>query len=211
MPKEFIVLDQLPLNANGKADRRALARLAELHDQTVPLAGTGKLSDGGQIVWQAWCDLLPVPPSSAEDDFFDLGGDSLTAQKLALRLTRESGTAVSVRDIADHPTITQQAHLATARPSAVTAPDTGARSGVIPVRARARIDADAQLPPEVAPPSGVVPRPGTASPPGGTRRVLLTGATGFVGAHLLHDVLTGRRPTCIAWCGRQAQMPRWIG
>jgi amino acid adenylation domain-containing protein/thioester reductase-like protein len=207
VPKEFIVLDQLPLNANGKADRRALARLAERRDQAVPLAGAGELSDDGQVVWQAWSDLLPVPPSSAEDDFFDLGGDSLTAQKLALRLTREFGAAVSVRDIADHPTITQQAHLAAARPSAVTMPDggprdgsgggpgdgpsgaSGGRAGAITPSARARIDADAQLPPEVAPPSGAVPPSG--SPPGGTRRVLLTGATGFVGAHLLHDLLAG--------------------
>jgi amino acid adenylation domain-containing protein/thioester reductase-like protein len=189
VPKEFIILDQMPLNANGKADLKALAALADTRDHTAPPDETGKLSDEGRVVWRVWCDLLPVPPTSPEDDFFDLGGDSLTAQKLALRLTDEFGAPVSVRDIAVHPTIAQQADLA-ARPSAVSAADAGARPAVITASARARIDADTQLPPEIVPLAGAAPCSGAMPTGGGTSRVLLTGATGFVGAHLLHDLLT---------------------
>jgi amino acid adenylation domain-containing protein/thioester reductase-like protein len=171
VPKEFVILDRMPLNANGKADRRELTRLAQ--QRRPALDPAGQSADAGEAelaVWRAWQDLLPVPPSSRDDDFFDLGGDSLIAQKLALRLTREVGVAVSVRDVADHPTIAQQASL------------TG-RSGTAgqPGIARARIDADARLPPDITP---------TAAASGGLDWVLLTGSTGFVGAHLLYEMLT---------------------
>ena len=194
VPKEFVVLDQMPLNANGKADRRALARLAETRERTAPLSGNGELGGDGRLVWQAWCELLPIPPSSPEDDFFDLGGDSLTAQRLALRLTREFGNVVSIRDIADYPTVGQQAYLAASRPSAVAVPDAG--SAGVTATVRARIEADAQLPPEVVSSAAFVsdraaaPTAALAPAPGRTRQVLLTGSTGFVGAQLLHDLLT---------------------
>jgi thioester reductase-like protein len=123
------------------------------------------------VVWRLWLDLLPVPPSTPQDDFFDLGGDSLTAQKLALALARESGRAVSIRDVVGHPTIARQAVLAS-----------GAADGAVTVD-RALMDADAALPADIAPPK-------PANRPALDGGVLLTGATGFVGAQLLHDLLT---------------------
>lgn len=170
VPKEFVVLDRMPLNANGKADRRELARLAErdrLAASGGQLAVTGRLSDAEQLIWQAWRDLLPAPPSSVTDDFFDLGGDSLSAQRLALRLSRDLGTAVTAGDIADRTTIAAQAALRDGAPAAS--------------QPRTRIDQDAQLPADIV-----------AAPllPGPLKHVLLTGSTGFVGAHLLHDLLS---------------------
>jgi thioester reductase-like protein len=187
VPKEFIILDQMPMNANGKADRRELARLAEQrHLASVPVSAS---QPGGAewAVWQAWQDLLPVPPSSPADDFFDLGGDSLTAQRLALRLSRELGVAVSIRDLADHATIAQQAAL-------VSGAGTIEHDTV-----RDRLDEDARLPADIVPadivPADIAP---AAQPVGGLDRVLLTGSTGFVGAHLLYDMLTST--TAEIWC-----------
>ena len=172
MPKEIVILDRMPLNANGKADRRELTRLAQERRQPSP-GHSGPPAGAGQAelaVWRAWQGLLPIPPSSRDDDFFDLGGDSLTAQELALRLARELGVSVSVGDIAEYPTIAQQASL-------TGQPDVAAQAAA----ARARIDADARLPPDVAP---------ALTAGGNIGRVLLTGGTGFVGAHLLYELLT---------------------
>jgi amino acid adenylation domain-containing protein/thioester reductase-like protein len=167
VPKEFVVLDRMPLNANGKADRRALARLAE-RDRGAQAAD--RLSETEQLVWQAWRQLLPVPPSSVTDDFFDLGGDSLSAQRLALLLTRGLGSTVTVGDIADRTTIAAQASLSGGAPAASEA-----------AHARARMDQDAALPADIT--------PGPPAP-WALRQVLLTGSTGFVGAHLLHELLS---------------------
>ncbi|MCY1011584.1 non-ribosomal peptide synthetase [Nannocystis pusilla] len=87
VPSRFVELDALPLNANGKVDRKALvagqahsgvfslnAMLAVTHD---PL--TGELAT-------MWADLLGVPVVLPEDDFFRLGGNSLLAARLVLRV-----------------------------------------------------------------------------------------------------------------------------
>ena len=186
VPKEFIVLDRMPLNANGKADRLELARLAErdrLASADVELAANQVLTGKQRLIWEAWRDLLPVPPSSVTDDFFDLGGDSLSAQRLALRLTRGLGAPVTVGDIADRTTIAAQAALGDGVPAAHQ-PST-------------RIELDARLPANIGPgPARQGPR----------RHVLLTGATGFVGAHLLHDLLSlgTAKVTCLVRDGSNA-------
>jgi amino acid adenylation domain-containing protein/thioester reductase-like protein len=181
VPKEFVVLDRMPLNPNGKADRRELARLAAA--RRVPPAkavpGEDGLSGAERAIWRLWLELVPIAPLALDDDFFDLGGDSLNAQKLALALARERGQAVSIRDIVERPTIAQQAAL-------VGGVLSGAPSGAAAVN-RTLMDTDAMLPAEICPSGVATPdlRPGAAV----LRGVLLTGATGFVGAHLLHDLL----------------------
>jgi amino acid adenylation domain-containing protein/thioester reductase-like protein len=169
VPKDFIILERMPLNPNGKADRNELARLA-----AGPRHGPkdfARLSEAEAKVWQIWLDLLPVAPSEPTDDFFDLGGDSLAAQKLALALNGRFGTAISVRDVAEAPTIVQQARLFNG----------SAGNGRSPAWHSAQFDEDAKLPADI---SGRDQQVRLV-----LRNVLLTGGTGFIGAQILHDLL----------------------
>lgn len=83
LPRRIVILDQMPLTPNGKADRRALVALADsLTSQTVMAVPT----DAADVVRAHWLELLPVAQLDPDDDFFESGGDSLTAQRLAIAL-----------------------------------------------------------------------------------------------------------------------------
>ncbi|WP_217548595.1 non-ribosomal peptide synthetase [Streptomyces sp. GbtcB6] len=92
VPATLDVLDALPLNANGKADRRALP---------VPAAATG--GDGGgeaalvgreRLVADVMREILGLDEVGRHDSFFRIGGNSLSAVRVAMRLSRETGTRV---------------------------------------------------------------------------------------------------------------------
>lgn len=108
VPAAFHRWDRLPLTANGKIDRAALTRLAaELGDgrpgHRAPATGTERR------LAAAWARVLGIAESSigAHDDFFDRGGTSLTAVKLAIALDR----AVAPADIARHPVLADLARF----------------------------------------------------------------------------------------------------
>ena len=98
--------EDLPLTANGKIDRKALvtlaARIAEtVEDRQVPATPTEQWLAG------AWARVLGVPVAQIGrwDDFFDRGGTSLSAVKLAIALER----AVSLKDLTTHPVLAELA------------------------------------------------------------------------------------------------------
>ncbi|MFE6827812.1 amino acid adenylation domain-containing protein [Streptomyces sp. NPDC057690] len=181
VPRRFVFLDKLPLTPNGKADRRELARLAGATAVREPAAaGEGSALDGtGAAVLSAWLELLPAGTVGPDDDFFDLGGDSLSAQRLAVLLTERFRRRVSVRDVFEHPTLAgQAAHLEGAFPAGSGDPGAAATSDE-------QADDDGVLPEDVRVSAAVEVSAGRDP-----RSVLLTGATGFIGGHLLHDLLT---------------------
>lgn len=169
IPKQILFLEKMPLTPNGKADRKALARLAATRE--APTAQDGSLSPEERAIKAIWLDLLKCGDVDIDSDFFSSGGDSLMALNLSLAIAREFKVKVPLREIVSAPTIRRLAALATG----------GAGSAVAQVDAAA-LQADADLPPEI------VALPGFER--GAPRNVLLTGATGFIGAQLLHDLLT---------------------
>jgi non-ribosomal peptide synthetase-like protein len=93
-------VDTLPTRTSGKIDRDALPwPLATIEtDETTRLEGTAaQLQD-------LWAEILGAVVTSAEDDFFDLGGGSLAAAQLVSKL-RATYPEVTVADIYDHPRI----------------------------------------------------------------------------------------------------------
>lgn len=103
--------DRLPLTANSKIDRKALAGLAaELtteSDRRPPSTPTERR------LAAVWAAVLGVPDDEIgrHDHFFDRGGTSLSAVKLSIALDR----TVSLRDLADHPVLADLADLLDAR------------------------------------------------------------------------------------------------
>lgn len=100
MIPEIVLLDVLPLTANGKVDRRALVD-EWLGRRAVRAAGLFQ-SETEQTVAQLWSEVLGVDPETADDDFFYLGGDSLLAMRMIDETERRFAVSLSLRDVFTH-------------------------------------------------------------------------------------------------------------
>ena len=100
VPTEFLSLDQLPLNANGKVDRAALPvpSRGSSSKPAAPLSGTG------ERVAVIMADVLRQKEVRADGDFFRLGGHSLLAMDLIARLKAEFGIAIPAGRIFENAT-----------------------------------------------------------------------------------------------------------
>ncbi|GHB26237.1 non-ribosomal peptide synthetase [Streptomyces chryseus] len=106
--------ESLPVTANGKSDRKALTALAgDLdaagEDGDAPTPPAGPMTPAERRLAAAWEQVLGIPRHRIKrlDHFFDRGGTSLSAVKLAVALER----AVSLKDVARHPVLADLARL----------------------------------------------------------------------------------------------------
>jgi len=100
--------ERLPLTPNGKTDRRTLTALAEELD-TAEEGVRGPETAGERRLAAAWADVLGVPADRIGrlDHFFDRGGTSLSAVRLAIALDR----AITLKDVVRHPVLADLAEL----------------------------------------------------------------------------------------------------
>ncbi|NOJ98999.1 amino acid adenylation domain-containing protein, partial [Corallococcus coralloides] len=102
VPSAFVLMDALPLNANGKVDRRALP----VPEGEVPAtAGTRTLTGLEQTLSAIWCAVLQRAHVPVDANFFDLGGHSLLATRIVSRTSQVLGVPVPVRTLFEFPTI----------------------------------------------------------------------------------------------------------
>lgn len=98
IPARMVVVAELPLTANGKVDRRALARLVADAPQQAAAICAPRNGDEATI-HAAFARALGHGRFGVYDDFFSAGGDSLAALLLLSRLERELGARVSLADL----------------------------------------------------------------------------------------------------------------
>ncbi|MDI5993913.1 phosphopantetheine-binding protein, partial [Pseudomonas sp. MDMC216] len=106
VPAQIILLPRLPLNANGKLDRRALpVPQAQVRSVEAP---QGELE---QHLAQLWRDLLKVEQVGRHDHFFELGGHSLLATRLLALIRETRGVTVPLAQAFEATTVASMASL----------------------------------------------------------------------------------------------------
>ncbi|SMC66646.1 non-ribosomal peptide synthetase [Kibdelosporangium aridum] len=176
VPQQIVVLDALPLNHNGKVDRKALSAIitAETARQTGPAEHIEPPANPmEELVSSAWCEVLGLDQVCVVTPFADYGGNSLIANRLTVAVSARLDTTVRPRDLLVEPTVRAQAERL----------------------ARGVDDDSAEL--------AYLKHDIEWRPP---QTLLVTGATGFVGAHIFAELLVNSNATliCLVRCADQA-------
>jgi amino acid adenylation domain-containing protein len=104
----FKRLDELPLSPNGKVDRLKLQSLVAPAEKVAPApAGNGAASPLLQRITSMWEELLSLDRVDHEANFFELGGDSITAIRLFRRLREEVHPGIKLGDVYAYPSVSQ--------------------------------------------------------------------------------------------------------
>ncbi|HEV2150586.1 MAG TPA: amino acid adenylation domain-containing protein [Longimicrobiaceae bacterium] len=130
VPSAFVVLESLPLTANGKTDRRALPAPAE--DRLRPGAYEAPRSEAEATLARIWGEVLRMERVGIHDSFFELGGDSILAIQVVSR-ARRAGLHLRPRDLFQAPTVARLSAIAAAAPAPSARPDRGAPVGEAPL------------------------------------------------------------------------------
>lgn len=110
LPSAFVVLESLPLTANGKLDRTGLPKPEEIvarrAAQYVP-----PQTPTEEVLVSIWAELLPAKKIGIQDNFFDLGGHSLLAAQVVARIRKSFGVDLPLRRLFESPTIAKLASV----------------------------------------------------------------------------------------------------
>jgi non-ribosomal peptide synthase protein (TIGR01720 family) len=128
MVPALVAVPALPLDANGKIARAALAALEpDTRDHAGYVAPRGPVE---ATLARIWADVLGVDRVGVEDNFFALGGDSILSIQVVSR-AREAGVTLSAGDMLAHQTIAALAQLPAVVPTA--AAEQGTVTGAVPL------------------------------------------------------------------------------
>jgi thioesterase domain-containing protein/acyl carrier protein len=128
-PSRLVILDALPLTANGKVDRKALEARRDLLGQVSDRPHVAPRTPAEETIEAIWRAALKLDQVSIEDDFFALGGNSLAAVSLIHRVNAALGVQLKLQALFEAPTI-----AALARAAIDTAPPQASRAA--PLRPR---------------------------------------------------------------------------
>jgi acyl-coenzyme A synthetase/AMP-(fatty) acid ligase/acyl carrier protein len=129
IPSAYVVLDRMPLNRNGKVDRRALpAPAPEARHLTPATSYVAPRSELERSIAAIWQELLGVEEIALDENFFELGGNSLLMVQLRLKLRKVLNRDVPIMELFRNPTVASLAGSASrADESAEMLQDSSAR------------------------------------------------------------------------------------
>lgn len=122
IPARVLVVDKLPLTANGKIDARAAARMPEVTLAPAPAAYVAPATPTQRWLAAEWGRALRYDSVSARDDFFASGGNSLHAMVLINKVNREFGVSLPLQVIFESPRLDDLARRIDDRPAGDGAP-----------------------------------------------------------------------------------------
>lgn len=176
-PSAFVVLEEFPRTPNGKLDRLSLPSPAP----TRPSLSNAFVQPQTEVERELaglWSQLLQVHPIGTNDDFFELGGNSLLTMRLLFQVQHQFQVEISLPEFLAAPTI---AVLVNAIALGKQSPTITGVSGMTV----AELGKDVILEPEITPENFQGADFVVSKPQG----ILLTGATGFLGAFLLAELM----------------------
>ncbi|MBP2319885.1 amino acid adenylation domain-containing protein/non-ribosomal peptide synthase protein (TIGR01720 family) [Kibdelosporangium banguiense] len=103
VPSAFVMLEKLPLTANGKVDRKALPAPDAQPD--LGAAYVAPHTPAEKRLCEIWSEVLGVPQVGIEDNFFELGGDSILSIRVISRVRVVFGITLSPRAVFSAPTV----------------------------------------------------------------------------------------------------------
>lgn len=188
VPTIFVFLKSLPTTSNGKVDRKNLP-VPDFVEQVAQHYVAPRNPTEEQLA-VLWCDVLGISQVGVDDNFFELGGHSLLAVKLLSKLRDSFKTDLALRSLFDRPTIATQADLLTsdspeAHEEINFETEAVLESGIQPDTLAAQFNSDC------------------------AKVIFLTGATGFLGAFLIHELAnqTSARIYCLVRA--QSDLEAW--
>ncbi|MGJ5176283.1 amino acid adenylation domain-containing protein [Bradyrhizobium oligotrophicum] len=125
VPSRFIMLDRLPLTANGKLDRAALPEPAD----DVAVSYADPVGEVEQTIASVWQEVLGRDRVGRDDNFFELGGDSILSLQIIARLRRR-GVVLTPKQMFAQQTIAALAGVVATTSAPAVAPLAAARSAV---------------------------------------------------------------------------------
>ncbi len=178
VPALIIPLKEIPLTENGKTDTLHLSNLAGKEVQQT-LLSEPPTNAHEQVIADIWADVLERPVINISDNFFDIGGDSLMVAIVSTDMSHKLNVKVYIRDIYQNPVLKDLAALLKER-----ADEKQAQLPEEDMEPYVALERDVYLAPGTVFAGGF--DPATLQNPAA---VFLTGATGFVGIHLLQELL----------------------
>ena len=179
VPACMMQLDAIPLNQNQKVNKRALPKPTFVDDKKTYVEPADELE---KDFCQAYGGILGIDKVSATDSFFDIGGTSLTAARVVIFAVNK-GYPISYQDIFEHPSPRELADFVKQN-----------RQGQTTAKESDEFEMDVERPSLQYNDVRYVDEIKAERPLG---TVLLAGATGFLGTHLLKELLDQEVPTII--------------
>ena len=194
LPNLFVELDSLPLSpTTGKLDTKLLPPLPARRSFPVDdlrLPAEANLQQLQTLIATLWERILGLDPGvvTPESNFFDLGGHSLMAVRVVNHLERLTGFSISVKDLYKYPTVKQLSQFIHSGDHSNASQSPGPQPE------------DWVLPEEISPEGAEWTGPDKAS------GILVTGATGFLGAFLVDRLL--KASSCPIYCLVRGEQPQ---
>ncbi|MGZ8478892.1 MAG: non-ribosomal peptide synthetase [Candidatus Binatia bacterium] len=110
IPSSFVLLDALPLTANGKLDRRALPDPGNTRPDLSNSYAPPSTTTQAQLI-SIWSEVLSLDQIGVHDSFFDLGGHSLAAFRVVSRVIQTFALELPIKALFDAPTVAEMAAI----------------------------------------------------------------------------------------------------
>ncbi|TDV59140.1 non-ribosomal peptide synthetase [Pseudomonas sp. LP_7_YM] len=167
-PTAYTELAEMPFASNGKVDRKALLQLPVKLVEHV--ARRQPETESERLLLAMWANLLDLPPGdiSTEESFFNLGGHSILLSQMLLGIRQRFGRSIAINRFIEAPTLINLASLIDSN---------GSTSWKVSAQAIQDATIALQLP---ALPAGRL---------GDVHKVIVTGANGFLGVHIVQALL----------------------
>ncbi|MGW2488146.1 amino acid adenylation domain-containing protein [Streptomyces sp. NPDC001606] len=105
IPSKLFRLGRLPMNGNGKTDRNALRAGVPADELPLGVAFIPAVSELEQIIGEIWSGILNTPAIGIDDNYFDLGGTSLSIKQAQTQLEERLGIRLPSTALYEYPTV----------------------------------------------------------------------------------------------------------